>query len=228
MIRIVLGACLVSTLALPAAAAEHSPLLSTAPRRDVWRVCFLAPCADRPAPPRHAPLLAAARAALAATPAAQELRQRPRVIEYSHGYQVRRRIHKTASVATLPLFGAALWLGQSLYSNTPGDHDARRTAHMIVGTSVVSLFGVNTVTGVWNLLGEGRRDPHGRRLRMVHGLLMLLADAGFAATVMTGPNSTRASEAFTYESDKVLHRNFAIASIGVGTAGYLLMLLGNR
>ena len=227
MTRTALALGLLLALPLPSAAADRAwPL--PAPRHDVWRVCFLPPCTDRAPVPRHVPLLVAARAALATTASAQEVRQRPRVIEYSRAYEVRRRIHKTASVATLPLFGAALWLGQSLYSNTPADHDARRTAHMIVGTAVVSLFGVNTVTGVWNLLGEGRRDPYGRRLRVVHGLLMLLADAGFAATVMTGPNSTRASEAFTYENDKILHRNFAIASIGVGTAGYLLMLLANR
>jgi hypothetical protein len=34
--------------------------------------------------------------------------------------------------------------------------------------------------------------------------------------------------ALTYESDKVTHRNLAVASIGIGTTGYLLMLFGNR
>jgi hypothetical protein len=230
MTRLALRVCLLALVAAPSAASDR-PLAfvpSARPHHDVWHVCFLEPCATATPAPSRSSLRSAALAAVAKSSASQQRRVRPAVIEYSHGYQVRRRIHKTASLATLPLFGAALWLGQSLYTNTPGDHDARRTAHLVVGTSVVSLFGVNTVTGLWNMLGEGRRDPHGRRLRFVHGLLMLLADAGFAATVMTGPNSTRASEAFTYESDKALHRNFAIASIGVGTAGYLLMLLGNR
>lgn len=154
--------------------------------------------------------------------------QRPKVIEYSHGYQVRAKIHRYASFATLPLFATELALGQSLYNNTPSHGSPRRGLHAAVGASIVGLFGANTVTGAWNMFGEGRKDPHGRTLRLVHGLLMMAADAGFVATAMSGPNSDRFEGAFSYESDKTTHRNLAIASIGIGTAGYLIMLLGNR
>ena len=154
--------------------------------------------------------------------------QRPTVIEYSDAYRMRRNIHKYASFATLPLFGTELWLGQSLYSNTPSDQSSRRGAHAAIGAGIMALFGVNTVTGAWNLFGEGRKDPHGRRLRLVHGLLMMAADAGFVATSLSGPNGRRQREALTYEADKATHRNLAIASISVGTAGYLVMLFGNR
>lgn len=98
----------------------------------------------------------------------------------------------------------------------------------MVGTGIIGLFGVNTVTGAWNLFGEGRKDPNHRTLRLVHGLLMMAADAGFVATTLSGPNSRRFSEAMTYESDKAYHRDVALASIGVATVSYLVMLFGNR
>lgn len=148
-------------------------------------------------------------------------------IEHSDAYLMRAKIHKYASVATLPLFAAEFALGQSLY-NTPANTGGKRAAHAIVGAGIVGLFGVNTVTGAWNLFGEGRRDTDGRTLRLVHGLLMMAADVGFLATTRTGPNSGSRREALTFEADKATHRNLAIASISVGTVGYLMMLFGNH
>src|SRR4029077_17334424 len=142
-------------------------------------------------------------------------------------YQTRAKIHKYASFATLPLFGAELVLGQSLF-NTPANAGGKRAAHAAVGAGIIGLFAVNTVTGAWNLFGEGRQDKEGRTLRLVHGLLMMAADAGFLATWASGPHSGRLRTALTFESDKTRHRDLAIASISVGTAGYLLMLLGNH
>lgn len=147
-------------------------------------------------------------------------------VEHSDAYLKRKKIHKIASFATLPLFATELALGNSLYS-TPS-HGAVRAAHIFLGTGIVGLFGVNTVTGAWNMLGEDRQDPSGRMLRLVHGLLMLASDAGFAATSMTGPNSNSRRQALTYASRAAMHRNLAIASISVGTAGYLIMLFGNH
>jgi hypothetical protein len=148
-------------------------------------------------------------------------------VEHSDAYQTRMKIHKYASFATLPLFATELALGQSLY-NTSANADSKRTAHAIVGAGIVSLFGVNTVTGAWNMFGEDRKDPNGRALRLVHGLLMMAADVGFVATWQAGPNSRSQRQALTFEADKVTHRNLAIASISVGTAGYLLMLFGHH
>ena len=77
-------------------------------------------------------------------------------------FEARSKIHKFASFATLPLFGVQLALGQSLYNGT-GNTDAKKGAHAVVGAGIVGLFGVNTVTGVWNMFGaEGRRDKTGR------------------------------------------------------------------
>jgi len=145
-------------------------------------------------------------------------------IEHSDAYQTRAKIHKIASFATLPLFAAELWLGQSIY-NTPSE--SQKSAHIVVGTGIIGLFGVNTVTGAWNLFGEGWHDPEGRTLRIAHSLLMMASDAGFVATSMSGPGG-RSRTGSTFEADKTTHRTIALTSIGLGTAGYLLMLFGNR
>jgi len=151
----------------------------------------------------------------------------PAAVEHSHAFETRSKIHKYASFATLPLFGVQLALGQSLYNGT-GNTDAKKGAHAVVGASIVGLFGVNTVTGVWNMFGdEGRRDKAGRTLRLVHGLLMMAADVGFVATSAVTPDS-EARHPGSFDTSRTTHRNLAIASISVGTAGYLLMLFGNH
>jgi hypothetical protein len=183
-----------------------------------------------PAPASAAAPAPAAPASSSATAAPQDQGQplHAAAVEYSDAYQLRRKIHKYASFATLPLFATELALGQSLY-NTPSNVDSRRTAHGIVGAAIVGLFGVNTVTGAWNLFGtEGRQSSEGRKLRLVHGLLMMAADVGFVATEASGPNSHSRRGALNFESNKVTHRNLAVASISVATIGYLVMLIGNH
>jgi hypothetical protein len=147
-------------------------------------------------------------------------------IEHSQAYQTRARIHKYASFATLPLFGAELALGQSLY-NAPANEGGKRGAHAAVGAGIIGLVAVNTVTGAWNLFGEGRTEKDGRTLRLVHGLLMMAADGGFLASWASAPHHRRLGTT-AFDNNKAMHRDIAIASISVGTAGYLLMLLGNH
>ena len=223
------GASLFLLSAVPSAGATPE-LWPAGPTRNIWRVCWMEPCASPPdgsvQPGQLRVRFSLPGPAAPVTDAAQ--RARPRVVEYSDAYRLRRKIHEYASFATLPLFGAELALGQSLYNNTPSDQSSRRGVHAALGAGIMGLFAVNTVTGAWNLFGEGRKDPHGRTLRLVHGLLMMAADAGFVATSLSGPNSRSFRHALTYEADKATHRNLAVASISVGTAGYLLMLFGNR
>jgi len=145
----------------------------------------------------------------------------PAVTVYSRFYEVRADIHKYASFATLPLFATEVVLGEALY-NRPGN-SGLNSAHQAVGTAIVGLFVANSVTGVWNLW-EGRHDTRRRKIRVVHSVIMLVADAGFVATSATGPDSRRPN----FDADKATHRNIAIASFGIGTAGYLLMLLGRH
>src|SRR5215475_9879481 len=86
-------------------------------------------------------------------PAPQQPPAHPAATTYSNAYEVRLKIHKYASIATLPLFATELALGQSLYNNP--ETGAKKTAHAIVGTGIIGVFGLNTATGVWNLW-EGR------------------------------------------------------------------------
>lgn len=147
----------------------------------------------------------------------------PRVaVEYSDAYHTRARIHRIASFATLPLFATEAVLGQSLYnSSTPG----KKTAHLVVAGAIGGLFGVNSVTGVWNLI-EARHDPQGRNRRLIHGILMLAADAGFLATAALGPSTEHRSG--RVEGSPATHRAVAFTSIGAATAGYLVMLIGGH
>jgi hypothetical protein len=150
--------------------------------------------------------------------------QRPVAFETSEAYQTRAKIHKYTSFATLPLVGTELLVGESLYNS---NSNSAKGAHIAIGTGIVGLFAVNTVTGVWNLW-ESRTNPAGRTKRLVHGLLMIASDAGFAATAMTGPGNSRNTVSSTFDDRKALHRTIAITSISLATAGYLFMLVGSH
>jgi hypothetical protein len=158
----------------------------------------------------------------------QQARPRVVAVEYSDAYKMRARIHRIASFATLPLFATEVYLGQSVYNGSSG---GRRSAHIAVGTAITGLFAVNSVTGIWNLW-EGRKDPTNRTRRFAHGLLMLAAGAGFVATAAVAPNSEREERRF-FDPARLIderrrHRAVALTSIGIGTAGYLVMLLGGH
>jgi hypothetical protein len=147
----------------------------------------------------------------------------PVATTYSDAYETRLKIHKYASYATIPLFVTELALGQSLYNDQTSD--ARKGAHGAVGAGIIGLFGVNAVTGIWNLK-ESWNDQEGRKRRLIHSALMLGATGGFVATWATAPHVHNG--VITNPSDKSLHRDLAIASISVGTAGYLLMLFKGK
>jgi len=159
-----------------------------------------------------------------ATDDPQPASARPVAIEYSDGYYVRAKIHKYASFATLPLFATEVYLGQSLYDGN-GD-DSKKGAHAAVGAGIGGLFALNTVTGVWNLW-ESRKDPAHRKLRVLHGILMLAADGGFVATAAMTPDTKRLGP-FVLSNDASTHRALALTSIGIATGSYLLMLFGNK
>ena len=133
---------------------------------------------------------------------------------YSDGYRVRRKIHFVASFATIPLFVTQYALGKKLYDGTGSS--GTRSAHQAVAAGVGVLFGVNTVTGVWNLV-EARKDPNKRTARLVHGILMLAADAGFVATAALAPDDDG-------EGNRSTHRTVALTSVALATTGYLIML----
>ena len=172
------------------------------------------------APTPIADAVAAEVARLAADP--QDAPARPVAIEYSDAHLTRAKVHNYASFATLPLLATEFWLGQSLYNDPNSLTSGKRGVHGAVGAGLIGLFGVNSVTGAWNLL-ESRQAP-GHTKRLVHGLLMLASEGGFVASAVTAPGHSRTA-LVNFDANKATHRNIAVVSMGVGTAGYLFMLL---
>jgi hypothetical protein len=144
--------------------------------------------------------------------------------EYSDGYKTRAKIHKYAAFATLPLFATEFALGQSLYNNPS---NGKSGAHVAIGSGIIGLYAAQGVTGVWNLV-EANKDPNpdGKKRRLTHTVLMLASGAGFAITPMFAPGHRDEIEMGT--SSASTHRAVAYTSIGIGTAGYLLMLFGGK
>jgi hypothetical protein len=177
-------------------------------------------------PPAAEPTLTAAASARTAIDPQAAPAPRAMAFEYSDGYRTRLKIHKYASFATVPLFIAQFAVGQKLYDGNASD--STRSAHTALAVSTAALFGVNSVTGVWNLY-EGRKDPNKSTKRKVHGILMLAADAGFVATGLLAPESEGGEDGFEGEGggNKSTHRTVALVSMGVATVAYLIMLLGN-
>jgi hypothetical protein len=207
-------AALVLIAAIPSRVAAAEVELIPVRAHDVWRVDF-------------AKLAQTGDAAVSAQPAGgqDEAPQHAVAVAYSPAYETRRKIHKYASFATLPLFATELWLGQSLY-NDPTQAGNKKGIHAAVGAGIIGLFGVNTVTGVWNMW-ESRGEPNGRTLHLIHGLLMLAADAGFVDTWATAPN-THGQAGLTFATDEQTHRRVAITSMGLATASYVIMFFHNR
>lgn len=162
-------------------------------------------------------------------------RKRPKAIEYSDWYARRLMIHRIGSYVMLPLFGAEYYLGEKLINGTASDRE--RSLHGGVAGGIGVLFGVNTVTGLWNLY-DSRKDPTDRTKRIIHSALMLAADAGFALAGATagdegregndsgqfgGDNQVGAVRQFEGGSDSNTHKTIALTSIGISTVGTALM-----
>lgn len=149
--------------------------------------------------------------------------RRPRAIEHSDAYYTRLTIHRVASYAELPLFGAEYILGERLLKEerTGFPSASLKAAHLGVAGALGVLFTVNTVTGAWNLW-DSRQDPANRTLRIVHSVAMLGADAGFAWAGAIGGNAR------TSAHDAQQHRAVSIGSFAVATAGTAIMWFFNK
>jgi hypothetical protein len=147
----------------------------------------------------------------------------PEIIEYSDAYLTRLKIHKYASYATLPLFAAAYLTGNELIKNGGNAASWARNTHGTIAGSLAVLFGVNTVTGLWNLY-DSRKDPEGRTRRILHSALLLAADAGFLATAaLAGESEGGGGEWRGTGGDNSAHRAMAITSMGLAFTGYMTM-----
>ena len=146
-------------------------------------------------------------------------RKRQRGVAYSEWYGRRVTLHKALSWTMLPLFATSYYTGTQLFDKgKDGVSGTVRTLHPIAAGGAAAIFGVNTVTGIWNLWAS-RRDPVDRKRRYLHAALFILADAGFAYAGSLG------GDAGDDPSIRTRHRAVALSSMGVSTAGWLVMLL---
>jgi hypothetical protein len=144
----------------------------------------------------------------------------PQIVEYSDAYFTRLTIHRWASWLTLPLFVAQYTVGQRLIDGNGSDR--LRGVHGVLAGGIAGLFVVNTVTGGLNAI-EAWHDPDGRNRRMLHTVLMLVADAGFVATAATAQERENEGGVVRGGNNNT-HRAVALASMGTAMVGVAVML----
>lgn len=158
----------------------------------------------------------------------------PPLVHYSDWYNRRLTIHKIAAFAILPLFAVQYVAGRDIFNKGQAAPQWAKSAHNPLAVAVSGLFVVNTVTGLWNLW-DSRKDPSGRTRRTIHSVLMLLADAGFVATGITGWNARRQSKVVytpggpTFNASRALntrrlHKYLAYSSMGLTLISFGIML----
>jgi hypothetical protein len=144
------------------------------------------------------------------------------LVEYSDWYGRRLAIHRTLSWAMIPLFAASYYTGDRLARDGRiGSPAWVRTLHPYAATGASVVFGVNTVTGLWNLW-DARHDPEGRVRRVIHSVLFIAADAGFAYAGSLGKQARDNSEI------RNKHRAIALYSMGASYVSMMIMLLGGK
>lgn len=207
------------TFAVLAAALAAAPPANVLPDTDLARPAALStsvPAALRP-PVRFPVPLAVD------TPAP---RPRAQAIEHSDAYYTRLKIHRYVGFTVYPLAVAEYFVGQKLYNNPS---ESTKSTHLVLATGLAGAFGLNTITGVWNLY-ESRDDP-GKARRYLHTILMLASDAGFVATAATAPHHEGFDDGGfggffrSPTGNRATHRALAFGSMGVGVASGLMMLI---
>jgi hypothetical protein len=146
--------------------------------------------------------------------------RRRHAVSYSDEYYTRLTIHRYGSYAMLPLFAAEYSLGQNLINDASPSSWIKPT-HTGVALGIGALFGINTITGAWNLW-DSRDDPSGRTRRFLHTGLMLASDLGFAITGAMTPEH-RSFDFNAVQQSQNRHRNWAIGSMAVSAAGTAMM-----
>jgi hypothetical protein len=150
------------------------------------------------------------------------VRRRPRAkaVELSDWYARRLALHRALTYSVVPLFVFQSIAGNQVWQAAGSAPTWAKTGHRAGATALAGVFGVNTVTGVWNLW-EARSIEEGRTRRYAHTLLMLASDAGF-----TYAGSRLAKQAETSLDKRREHRKVAYVSMGLSLAGIASMLVG--
>jgi hypothetical protein len=68
---------------------------------------------------------------------------------------------------------------------------------------------------------EGRKDPNRKKKVLVHGIMMLGADAGFTVAGFMAPDRDDPNK---YQDRFAPHRAIALTSVAVATTAYLIMI----
>ena len=155
------------------------------------------------------------------TPSDTIRRVRAKAVVYSDAYQTRLMIHRTLSWTMIPLFAVSYFSGDQLFKSGSSAPAWARKTHAPAATGAAILFTAQSITGYWNLW-ESRHIAQGRTRRIVHSVLFTTASAGFVYAGSKLANDAEQSQAKRQE-----HKNIALASMGVSTMSWLLMLIGN-
>ncbi len=161
---------------------------------------------------------------LDASPADTVRKPRKKAFVYSDAYTTRVTLHRRLAWTMLPLFAASYFSGNELLKAAGEGRPSAswaRNVHGPAATGSAILFGANALTGSVNLW-EGKGDPNGRVRRVLHSVLFMAASGGF---VYAG--TKLANDAEQSQDLRIKHRNIAIASMGVSTFSWLIMLIGN-
>lgn len=153
-------------------------------------------------------------------------RRRARAVEVSDWYHRRLVVHKALSYAMVPVFAAQYVAGQKLYDAGNGGPAApgwAKPVHETGAATIAGIFGVNTLTGLWNLWDSRHTEDH-RWLRLSHSVIMLGADAAFAYTGIKLADDAEESQAKRRQ-----HRDAALWSMGVSVgSGVVMKIFNNR
>jgi hypothetical protein len=145
-------------------------------------------------------------------------RRRRKAVEVSEWYERRLRIHRYGAYTMIPLFTFQAIAGNQLYDKSASAPSWAKTGHRVGATGLATLFGVNTVTGLWNLW-DSRSVPQGRTRRTIHAILMLASDAGFTYA------GARLSQQAENSADKRRqHRAWAYGSMATALTGAGVMV----
>jgi hypothetical protein len=146
-------------------------------------------------------------------------RRRRKSVEVSEWYERRLRIHRYGAYTMIPLFTFQAIAGNNLYNNSGSAPGWAKTGHRVDATGLATVFGLNTVTGLWNLW-DSRSVPQGRTRRTIHALLMLASDAGF-----TYAGVRLSEQAENNLAKRREHRAWAYGSMATAVAGAGMMVL---
>jgi hypothetical protein len=144
-------------------------------------------------------------------------RKRAPLVEYSEVYGTRLGIHRVLSYAMIPLFIGSAYTGFRLRNERDQAPQWTRDIHGPLAAGTAIVFGMNTLTGVWNLW-EGRKDPSDRKKKLLHSALFLAAGAGFAYVTAAGDNIHESGRPNPW------HRNIALGSMGISLVSWSIMI----